>query len=389
MFIPRKIQLSLFSIGLFIFFIVCYNYLFNIHMDDIHAHFEAAIEIKKENNQYPANFLLYWLTNLGNTLYIQKGIFITIICASIIAKFIITFYSLHKNLNVHFYWLLLGALALLFIISLPNLHILQKLFYLGSFTPNVWHNTTIIFVMPVAMLLFYYSILKNKEETNYFFTILLIILNAIIKPSFLFVLIPLWGIFALIELRQMISFNRHMLFIMLTLLIIVSQAYIIYTLNVGSLQQEKSGITINFLHFYKLLFPNAEIKLLFALVSGYLFPFLYLIASKEYRNFYSLHQLHKLSKDTVALISCWLLVIFSILIFVFISESGPRAAHGNFYWQIVPSTYLLYLTSFILFLKNWKRLKPIWKYTISSVFCIGVVFGLLYFIKVLLYGHFL
>lgn len=385
--ISDRTQLLLFTLAFSLFLILAYDRIFEHRMSDIYPHFEAAVEIKKGNNQYPANFLLYWLTNLGNTLYAQKWIFISIICTSIISKFIITFYSLRKYLNMHFYWILLGALALLFIISLPSLHILQKFFYLGSFTPNVWHNTTIIFVMPVAMLLFYYSILKNKEETSHFLTMLLIILNAIIKPSFLFVLIPLWGIFALIELRQKISFNRYMLYIITTLLIIVLQAYIIYALNVGSMQQEKSGIAIGFLHFYK-LFPNAEIKLLFALIAGYLFPLLYLIVSKEYRAFCSLHQLHKLSRGTFALISCWLLVIFSMLIFVFISESGPRAAHGNFYWQIVPSTYLLYLTTFILFLKNKENIHPIWRRIISIVFCSGVLFGIAYFLKVLLRGSF-
>lgn len=378
-----RIQLLLLTIILAIFLIICYNYFFEQQLGDLYAHFNAAVEIKNGNNQYPANFLLFWLTNLGNTLYAQKVIFIAIICISIIAKFLITFYVLQRNTNVHFYWAVLGALALLFIISLPSYHFLQGYFYLGNFVSNVWHNTTIIFVMPVAMLLFYYSILKNKEETSHFLTILLIILNAIIKPSFLFVLIPLWGIFALIELRQKISFNRYMLYIITTLLIIVLQAYIIYALNVGSLQQEKSGITIGFLHFYKLAFPNAEIKLLFALVAGYLFPFLYLIASREYRAFCSLHQLHKLSIGTLALISCWLLVIFSMLIFVFISESGPRATHGNFYWQIVPSTYLLYLTTFVLFLKNKENIHPIWRYTICIVFFGGILTGLFYFHNIL------
>ncbi len=67
--------------------------------------------------------------------------------------------------------------------------------YLGKTVSNVWHNSTIIFLFPFALILFWeeYKIIYKKGYCNkgkILLVFILVVLNALIKPSFLFVFIP-------------------------------------------------------------------------------------------------------------------------------------------------------------------------------------------------------
>jgi len=74
---------------------------------------------------------------------------------------------------------------------------------------------------------------------------------------------------------------------------------------------------------------------------------------------------------------CWLLVIFSILIYSFIKETGPRSNHGNFGWQKIPSTYLLFLVYSKLLINNFKITN--YKKVIASFFLIAHILSGFYY----------
>jgi hypothetical protein len=76
-----------------------------------------------------------------------------------------------------------------------------------------------------------------------------------------------------------------------------------------------------------------------------------------------------------------------VLIFFFISESGPRASHGNFYWQIVICTWLSFFVAFLALLKDFKNEGRTNKNIfLLSIYMLHVVVGVLYFIRLLLTG---
>ena len=82
-----------------------------------------------------------------------------------------------------------SAMLLLFIFSLPSVYILFGKFYIMSSPPNVWHNSTTIFVMPFVILLFWQSLkqLENYSAKRDLVLFILLVLNILIKPSFIFV----------------------------------------------------------------------------------------------------------------------------------------------------------------------------------------------------------
>lgn len=100
-------------------------------------------------------------------------------------------------------------LALLFCFAIPeiyNFFFLKKM-YLGRTPSVVWHNSTIIAVFPFAILLFWRQLrLFDSKDTSLFnkdvlIVILLVVLNILIKPSFIFVFIPVTAVLILRDFR--------------------------------------------------------------------------------------------------------------------------------------------------------------------------------------------
>jgi len=79
--------------------------------------------------------------------------------------------------------------------------------------------------------------------------------------------------------------------------------------------------------------------------------------------------------------------VVSVLIFLFISESGPRASHGNFYWQIVITTWFCFFVSLLSLLKDIKTSGFTLKNKLLiSLFSIHVLLGIIYFVRILVTG---
>ncbi len=76
--------------------------------------------------------------------------------------------------------------VLLFVFALPSVLIFNNLYYLGSFSPNIWHNSTTIFVIPFVILLYRESCqqLLPFNSKRLWIIVLLILINVCIKPSF-------------------------------------------------------------------------------------------------------------------------------------------------------------------------------------------------------------
>jgi len=101
---------------------------------------------------------------------------------------------------------------------------------------------------------------------------------------------------------------------------------------------------------------------------------------------YTLLNLPKLLKSRLFWYT-FLSFVVSVFIFLFISESGPRASHGNFYWQIVISTWFCFFVSLLSLLNDFKINGNTFRNKLLlSLFSIHVLVGIIYFVRILVTG---
>ena len=192
------------AIIIFLFFSIYYFIiLYNRVSTDIQAHAAMAYSFAVDHDKLTPNFLYFFLVALlsGFTKYypVYYVASIVLLCAAIAIKFLLNNFYLKKYAAPGDNKALPFALSfmMLFVFALPGLNFFHvKDFYLGQLVPNVWHNSTVIFLMPFAMLLFFksYELLfsnnQNTDGKNIIQITVLVIINALIKPSFLFTLLP-------------------------------------------------------------------------------------------------------------------------------------------------------------------------------------------------------
>ena len=355
-----------------VIFFGVYKHLLDHHFSDLYEHLKHAVKISKKEKNYPPNFLLYAIVNLGHNFSAQKNIFALLMSVSIYLKFALTFFILKKQTKItNFYHILLISFALLFIYSIPSLTITENKLYFGNFVPTTWHNSTTIFLMPFALSLFYMLFYRTYTMRNALIILILFILNIIIKPSFVFVIVSLLGsliIWKIIEKRGIDKeIKLYFVYILFAVFFIFIQYLFIYQYNVGSIQEEKSSVSIGLFKFYSLVSPIYNLPV--AILASYAFPISCLILKRE-----SLDKTYWYS---------WILVLYSIIILLLFFEEGPRFSHGNFYWQIIPSSFLLYLTSIIILIKNWSISSIKLKFLPTFTLTISIFVGIFYLLRLI------
>lgn len=383
------------TIGISLFCIFFYSYLLYFLKTDINTHIEQIVRINKGWISYPPNFLYYLIVNVIsgfsgiNVLYPAS---IMVLSSATIAKYIISkkmmleFSSLQSNrfTKIEYRWFIIFSLGLFFCFAIPDpfsVFVLKKV-YLTKFVPNVWHNSTLIFVLPFAILLFWKQLIlldfEIKAEIKTVVIVhLLILINILIKPSFVFAYAPVTFLYICINFNRKISWQDFLLRLspLLTVVLVISvQYFFIYISQYGSFFNEKSDIEITTpfkmtSHFM----PYGFIP--FSLLLSYLLPICTIFIYAEIFNF-------KPFKYAL------LLNIFAIVISAFIMEAGPRATHGNFLWQIVICSYLLFLTtiSFVIQKLISVKVKSRKEKFILAIFLLHFVSGIAYIFKII-YTH--
>lgn len=275
--------------------------------------------------------------------------------------------SLSKN-----YWLsVISGLSLIFIFAIPIATLVVRgWMYLGNFTPNVWHNSTTIFLFPFAILLYYnsYKQFDSYSPRRDITIFILILLNLYIKPSFFFAFACAYPLIMLYQYRFSKTFWRAMLPLVGGVVALALISWVLYNPN----NETGSGITLSWFTFYKAY--NPLLALPFALILSILFPILYIVYNRK-----------KLKYNLMFWYTA-LLFLISFLIFAFISESGPRSWDGNLYWQIVPSVWLLFAFTFISLLKDIKREGMIRKNKLLLlIYSLHIVSGIAYLVRAIIF----
>lgn len=314
---------------------------------DLQVHAEI-VRIMIRESIPPGNFLYYLAVALlsGFSLDLQA---LTYSSCAVLALFVLFKFSVTKNIvfselagsglderHPRFHGRIVGLLVILFCLSLfaHNYPVFSRRLYLGQFPPNVWHNSTTIFLMPFALLLFYksYVFLRDGEMKLLSHLLILCIINILIKPSYCFVFLIVFPVFALWRFGlSKKSLAAILLACFVGMLVLLQYLYIYKYATVLDLYAGRgpSGVKIDFLRVWRSFSQNILLSLLASLVFPLVsFAFYYksLIASLFYR--------YAATSFIVAL-----------MIFMVLAESGGREFHGNFGWQVIISNFLLFLVT--------------------------------------------
>jgi len=361
--------------------------------NDIHDHAAFARQMCTGEIPYTGNFLVYFLVNVfslftANVNFTEISLCFLLAFAGtyryhlslnkinqVLSSEIQTNQPINQSTSQLYLPLLAISMLFVFVIPIPGYFLGDYYMYIGSYAPNVWHNSTILFLFPFALILFdlSYRQLQAFDNTRNWLILMLIALNLFIKPSYFLVFICVYPLMLLIQYRLHKQFWLGILPLVAGMAILIIQYIVIYKIS-GPAANDSSSVV--FLPFYKNPELNEDmINIPFAMIFSLFFPILYSILNirKLYRN--------KL------FIYTFLSFIFSVLIFFLISETGRRASHGNYYWQIIITTWLCFFIALLSLLKDFKMQgKTLKNKLLISVFFVHVLIGVVYFVRTIVTG---
>jgi hypothetical protein len=379
--IKRKKYDLLFSTLVLVLCILFFRYLWYNIPTDMQVHSSFINEICEGERHLPINFLYYLTIYLFSGFNTSNLAFASIftLSLSVLLKFLISRKIIdeilipfnNKNLLIN-----LSAFLMLIVFSLPSIpFVFSGYLYVGTYPPNIWHNSTTIFVFPFALLLFWESYKQIMEHNNkrLLYLIILLVINVLAKPSFVLVFIFAFPLILLIKYRFSSHFWINLVPVLLAVLFVLIEYFLIYDINI---EKVESGVTINPFNLlqYRLNSENWFYTLgifLLSLITSYLFVIVSLLRCREEM------------KDILvnyAIVSAAIAILLRNLL----CETGLREFHGNFAWQVILCTYpvfLILLSKLLNKLRNdkWnlKRYKPE-----LIIFFLHLGSGLLYISKI-------
>lgn len=354
--------------------------------NDMHDHAAFARQMCTGEIPYTGNFLVYLLVNVFS--FFTAEVTPTEISLCFLLAFAGTYrYFLSQkkltevignNQSSNRWLTVVLAISMLFVfaIPIPGYFTDDSFMYIGTYVPNVWHNSTILFLFPFALLLFElsYRQLQVYDGKRNAWILVLIVLNLFIKPSYFFVFICVYPLLLLFNYKFKKEFWMSIIPLIVGFFFLMVEYWIIYK-TAKPINKEASSVI--FLPFYR----NPEFGDLYLIPVSLFFSLLFPVL-------YSVFNIQKVVKNQLFWYTILSFVV-SVLIFFFISESGPRASHGNFYWQIVICTWISFFSALLALLKDIKlEGKTIKNVLLLSAFFIHVLVGLVYFLRLLITGYY-
>jgi hypothetical protein len=320
---------------------------------------------------------------------------VIVVAISIALKYLVTtriYGEFSNSIKLSRNEILLSVFTFLFLLIASNIpyrnpFMPENDFLFGSFSPNEWHNSTTIFLMPFALLLFWYSYLTitQRDKDYMVHNLILVILNIAIKPSFFMVYTVVYPLFLLGYERFNKRFFRNIIPVVVGLVFLYLEYVFIYKIMNHSILSSKDKGEATTVAFAPFALWRNEISLRYAplaLFSSYTFPLLYFI-------FYFKEIRDKLNLYVIAY------CVVAFLLFVCIVETGDRMMDGNFAWQVIVCSYLLFMVVAFQLLQKIKiirgkskneRIKII---LLSSVFLIHVFSGLIWLGRIYFFKSYL
>ncbi len=385
-----KKNILLYGILLFVFFGCYYVYLLQQHIGtDVQEHALVSYRFVNEHGPATPNFLYFILVALLSGFSKYKMLYyaasVVLIAAAISIKFLFNYK--YGNLaagenNLSQGRLLWLSVAMLFVFCLPGVDFFEtKNFLLGQLAPNIWHNSTTIFLLPFVLPLFFesYALLQQGTVVNrqrIIFILLLLVINAFIKPSFLFILLPsvfVWLVF----FKGTLSVKTKVAILALYaagLVAVAAQYIVIYSRTNEDCANCASSVILSPFTVWN----HYSVSKIFSFISSFLFPLGFIVLAKG-----------RILKDGLVKFACinW---FFGVLIYILFTETGEREFHGNFSWQMVIGNYLFF---YVLAAKLFSGAAKEWLSTAATkiayaLFGAHLLWGFVYFIKIALFKHY-
>lgn len=386
----KRIQALLILIAVFVFFAGYFVLLLFRHTSsDIQAHAGIAYAYAVNGDKLFPNFLYFFLvaflSGFSANMHIYYAASVVLIAAAVAAKFFISKKMLQQycgSRNIGKESFLLPAVMMLFVFALPSLNFFNfNQYYYGQLPPNVWHNSTVIFLMPFSILLFFSSCQLLYEEKKPVKPLLirifiLVIINALIKPSFLFTIIPAVGIIALFKAiaKRSLYFAGILLPYVAGVFVVALQYYLIFKQNhISGVVDEGTKSDVSIAPFE--VWSYYSVNMLWSFVASCFFPLVYFISTKA----------AILKKPMVQLAS--LNYLGAVAVWVLFAETGFRKYHANFCWQAIVASYLLFLTLLIQFIKDSKsgEINKWQRIVTGGAFLLHFVWGVVYWLKIIIF----
>ena len=164
---------------IFLLSLVIFGYLvFSGMRNDIWGHAKVVHDSIEGLRRPPERFLyfltIYIFAFLRHDLISLYMSSIFVLSLAVVAKFIIT-----ERLFVGYIqgkdapaadprnkYITVFSISLLFVFCLPVFYAYRGTLYVAQMPPNVWHNSTVIFLMPFAILLFWFTYKQLVEPKN-------------------------------------------------------------------------------------------------------------------------------------------------------------------------------------------------------------------------------
>lgn len=240
--------------------------------------------------------------------------------------------------------LLAATFSLLIVFSIPVAYLsgFDRAYYIGQITPNVWHNSTTIFLMPVAIIAFWLQARAfETKSVRYLWAItVLVAISVMIKPSFFMAYAPVICLWLLFNAKDRGVSFAYLIPVVVGLVLTLGLYILIYEFQQGKVQATDSGIALKPFVAWRQMIPGFLIPL--SAAASLMTPLFYVMLGFRGRNRTALH--------LAALMILASLIIFSLLV-----ETGGRDVDGNFYWQVVVSSYLLHLIVVGELVEHWSR----------------------------------
>jgi hypothetical protein len=373
-----------FFIGSVVLLYICYwiyRFIFIQNIaTDINTHVYMIVSSLDGTISPPANFLFYLTVYVASffSTNIQKLTIVTdhVLDLSILGKYIVTYLFLYSTASIsngikpgkRNLIITLLAFGLAFAFSFPIGSIRSGQYYLGQIPPSVWHNSTVIFLMPFAILLFWlsYQQLISPNRLRRILIISLVILNILIKPSFFFVYLLSYPILLVKAFGVKKQAFLELLPIGIGAVLLFVEFYLLFIQDPLS-----SGLSIHPFQVWGAYSPNIPLSIL---------------ASISFPLFYTFIYWKDVKKDTL-LQYAWLLFISGIIIFSLLVQNGDQESSGNFIWQCIAANYLLFMGVLSrLIPKLIHNPKPVWRQIVVSViFALHFISGAYYISRIFIF----
>ena len=316
------------SIFAYIMFVIKWN-------SDLPAHARIAQQMLEEHRLFSTNFLMYFLINLltffTGAKYPMRAVLVLLLAAANTAKYTIVREAFREWTSSK--TAKLASFSMLFVYIIPLMYFLKPLgiflsadnMYMGYYVPNVWHNSTILCMMPFAIACYLLSVKQFKQYTdrrNKYISLFLV-LSVLVKPSFFFVYVIAYPIIMLSHYGLSKTFSKSLLPLLAGGICLVYEYVTIYYSGVN----DGSSVVIDIAQLFTPDFWQSHI--------------LYLVVSLSLPLLFLCLYGRTIVRDP----EFWFVLIMLVCglgIMWCCRETGPRATHGNFGWQTIATMWFVY-----------------------------------------------